>query len=85
MSDELVILAASSRYRRAEQGGYEARLAPEVVQYALWQVTDGLRLEELVDLVLDFPAAEDKARLVRQVLAANVLLEAAGLESTLGI
>lgn len=85
MSDELTILAASCTCSRHHHGVYDVRVSSEAIQYALWQVTDGLSLEQLMALVLRPYTHEGKVQLVLEVLAANVLLEAAGLKPTTGI
>jgi hypothetical protein len=85
MSDDLTIVAACCSCSRRRDGGYVVRVPTEVIQYAFWQVTDGLSLEELAGLVLQPHTPERKAQLVAEVLAANVLLESAGLKPTTGI
>jgi hypothetical protein len=80
MADDLAILATFCSVQPNGQGGYQARVAGRVVQHALWQVTAGLDLDGLADRLLGDDAARKRARLVAEVLAANVLLREAGLE-----
>jgi hypothetical protein len=80
MTDDLAILATFCTVRPNDQGDYQVRVAGRVVQHALWQVTAGLDLDGLADRLLGDGAAGQRARLVAEVLAANVLLREAGLE-----
>jgi hypothetical protein len=80
MADDLAILATFCTVRPNGQRGYQVRVAGRVVQHALWQVTAGLDLDGLADRLLGDDAARKRARLVAEVLAANVLLREAGLE-----
>ena len=85
MADDLVILTAACTYEVLESGGYQVRVPDEVIQYALWQITDRLSFEALVELVDQPPSPEGRLDLVGKVLAANVLLEAVGLKPTSGL
>jgi hypothetical protein len=80
MADDLAILSTFCTVRPNGQGGSQVRVAGRVVQHALWQVTAGLDLDGLADRLLGDGAAGKRARLVAEVLAANVLLREAGLE-----
>jgi hypothetical protein len=61
------------------------RVPLDVIQYALWQITDGLSFEDLVELVVQPPSPQGRIKLIGKVLAANVLLEAAGIKPTSGL
>jgi hypothetical protein len=85
MDDALTILTSQWRCEPLENGSCRVRVPASVIQYALWQITDGLSFDELVDLVVQPPSREGRVALVNKVLAANILLEAAGLRPTSGI
>ena len=82
MADDLVILATCCSCAELEAGGCQVQVSAEVIQYALWQVTDKLSFDDLVELVVQPPSPEGRAKMIIQVLAANILLEGAGLEPT---
>jgi hypothetical protein len=85
MSDDLVILTAVCTCQLLESGAYRVRVPDEVIQYALWQITDRLSFDALVELVVQPPSPEGRLNLVGKVLAANVLLEAVGVKPTSGL
>jgi len=82
MVDDLTILATCCSCAEKESGGYEVRVSAEVIQYALWQITDKLSFDALVDLVVQPASPEGRVKLVGKVLAANILLAEAGIEPT---
>ena len=82
MVDDLTILATCCTCAVQDSGGCEVRVAAEVTQYALWQITDELSFDALVDLVVQPASPEGRVKLVGKVLAANILLEEAGIEPT---
>lgn len=82
MVDDLTILTTYCSCEALEVGGYRVRVPDSVIQYALWQITDGLSFDALVDVVVQPPSPEGRVGLVGQVLAANILLEEAGVEPT---
>ncbi len=82
MVDDLTILATCCTCAELEAGGCQVQVSAEPIQYGLWQLTDKLSFEALVDLVVQPPSPEGRAKMIIEVLAANILLEEAGLEPT---
>lgn len=82
MADDLTILATCCTCAELESGGCQVQVSGEVIQYALWQLTDKLSFEALVDQAAQPPSPEGRAKMIIKTLAANILLEGAGLEPT---
>jgi hypothetical protein len=80
MSDDLTILASQCTFGQAEEGGYQARIADAVVQQALWQVAGGVGFDDLAELVLKAGMASARAQAIGQILAANIVVAASGME-----
>jgi hypothetical protein len=85
MVDALTILTAACSCTVLENGGYRVQVPDEVIQYALWQITDGLSFGELAELLNQPPSPEGRVDLIGKVLAANVLLEAVGVKPASGL
>jgi hypothetical protein len=65
-------------------GRYQARIRGSVIQYALWQVSDGLTFDQLTAM-LHAHSPEARAELMPAVRGANFILHEARIEPTMAI
>ena len=65
-------------------GRYLAHIRGSVIQYALWQVSDGLTFDQLTAM-LHAHSPEARAELMPAVRAANIILREARIEPTMAV
>lgn len=79
MDDRMVPLAQSSQYSKSKEGDFRVKLNEQIVQFAIWQVTDHVSMDHL-STILHVESEETKEALKLIAQLSNLILEQASLE-----
>ena len=79
MDESMIPLAQSSQYFKSQDGDFKVKLNEQIVQFAIWQVTDHVNLDHLSTILkVDSEGSKEALKMIAQL--SNLILDEADLE-----